>query len=148
MLGFAVCHIQGIRRGLHPGRGVLLQVVDLQIGNCGIAGIHFSPLLQHRLCEFRDPGVFVFRYGIERGALLIGSRRLLTVLQLLGELVHAIVHAFHFATVTAQEVVAEVKPVLHDLETNMVGGLRHFQRLGGGGLGALFAMYGEHNHCE
>ena len=120
----------------------------MQIGNCGVTGIHFSPLLQHGLCEFRDPGVFVFRYGIERGALLIGSRRLLTILQLLGELVHAIVHPFYFAAVTTQEVVAQVKPVLHDLETNMVGGLRHLQRLGGRGLGALFAMYGKHNHRE
>ena len=123
-----------------------MQVVDLQVGDSGVAGIHFSALLQHGLGKFSGPCGFVFRSCIKRRALLIGCGQLLDILEIIAELVHTVIHFLYFAAVTAQQIIAEVKPVLKDLEANVSGRLRNVLRLSECRLGTLLVMYCPDDH--
>ena len=46
LLGLKVSCIEGICRCFNPGRGIFLQIENLQVGNSGITGIDFFALLK------------------------------------------------------------------------------------------------------
>src|SRR6185437_17095948 len=59
---------------------------------------------------------------------------------------NALVHVVNFAGIAAQQVVAQVQAVLHHLKLDLVDRLCQLQRLGGGGLGSVFAPHGDKGH--
>ena len=61
---------------------------------------------------------------------------------------NAVIHVIHFAGIAAEKIVAEVKPVLHHLEADLVSCLRHFRRQRGAGFGASFAVHRCQNDAE
>ena len=132
----AVSDIQRVGGILHPRRSVFLQVVDLQFGHGGIAGIDVFPLVDQRLRELLAPSLFQLLNLGQCGLDLIGVGQSLALLQFVVERAQPIVHAVHLAGVAAQQVVAQVEAVLHHLEADGVGGIRQFQRRGAAALAA------------
>ena len=65
----------------------------------------------------------MFHFG-QRGSLLLGVGQLLALLQLVIQGAQAFIHALDFASVAAEQVVAQVEAVLHHLEAHFVGGVR------------------------
>src|SRR5438094_5182356 len=61
---------------------------------------------------------------------------------------HALGHAIYFAAVATQQVVAQVKAVLHHLELNSVSGFGDLEGVGGGGFGAMLAVDSSDVHKE
>src|SRR5258708_15671799 len=54
----------------------------------------------------------------------------------------AFAHAIDFAGVTAEQIVAQVEPVLHHLEAHRVGGVRQLERSRGCCFGIVLAVHG------
>ena len=70
---FPVGNVQGVGGVFNPGRGVLLQVINLQLGDGGIARVHVFALLDQRLCEFLAPRLLQLLDLPQRDLHLIGS---------------------------------------------------------------------------
>ena len=78
--------------------------------------------------------------------LLIGTGQFLTVLKVFVQLPHGLIHPVNFAAITAEQIVAQIQPVLHHLEPDVVGVVGHLQRLTGGGFGAVLALHRNQVH--
>ena len=58
LAALAIGDVQRVGGVLHPRRSVLLEVVDLQLGDGGIARVDIFALFDQRLREFLAPGLF------------------------------------------------------------------------------------------
>ena len=138
---FAISHIQRVGGILYPGGSVLLEIVNLQFGDRGVSGVDVFTLIDQWLGKLFAPGLLqLFDLG-ERGALLLGVGQSFSLRQFVAQGAHAFVHALHFAGIAAQQVVAQVKAVLHHLEAHFIGGVSQFKRSGCGSLGSVLALH-------
>ena len=106
-----------------------MEIENLQVCDGRVPCIYVFALLQHRLREIGKPGIFIRLDRSKRGALLIGTGKCLSIVKRLIQVLDAFDHVLDFATVSAEQVVAEVKTVLHHLETNVIGRVGHLQCL-------------------
>ena len=106
-----------------------MEIENLQVCDGRVPCIYVFALLQHRLREIGKPGIFIRLDRSKRGALLIGTGKCLSIVKRLIQVLDAFDHVLDFATVSAEQVVAEVKTVLHHLKTDVIGRVGHLQCL-------------------
>ncbi len=101
-----------------------------------------------RLGELFAPGLLQLLHLGQRALDLIGVGQRLALFQFLVQGAQAFVHAVDFAGVAAEQVVAQVEPVLHHLEADGIGRVGQFQRLLRGLLGVVLALHRSPVHQE
>ena len=133
-------HARGLCR---PGGRIVLQVINLKVGDGCVAGIHLMPLGDHLLREIVGPVVFVFFHLRERSAKIGVVAFAFPVAQKRQEIGDSLVGFLFVAQVAAQKIIFEKQPVLHHLKTDVLDRLHIVQGGRGGRARRVFAQHGE-----
>ena len=116
----------------------------MQFGDGYVPRIHLFALFHQGLGKLCVQGLLELLYFLQRCLLLVGRGQADRFLQMLAQQANAVGHAIHFAGIAAQQVVAQIKPVLHHLEAHRVSGVRHLHGLLGGSLCRMLALHRDH----
>ena len=135
--------VQHVARTRDPGVRIFLQIENLQFRHRRIAAVHGSALVHQWIGEFIAPGLLQPLHSFQAASLLRRVRQILGVVKGVIQGMLAIIHFLHVARVPAEQIVLQVKPVLHHLEADQRGGLSHVDRTLRRRLGFMLAMHGD-----
>jgi hypothetical protein len=141
IVNVAVDIVENVARTRDPGVGILLQVENLQFGHRRIAAVHGPAFVHQLIGEIAPPGLFQPLHFFQTAALLRRIRQILGVAQGVTQTVFPVIHFLHVANVAAEQIVLQVKPVLHHLHADQRGRLGHIDRTLRRRLGFVFALH-------
>ena len=126
----------------------MLQIVNLQIGNGGVARIDLVTFGHHGLGKIFGPAAFVFVY-LSQGRAQVGIGDFaFGIFQHAQQVVYAFIGAVFIPQISAEEIISEKKPVGHHLQADGLDGLHVGQGVADRGARVVFAAHGENVHDE
>ena len=139
--------IENVAGAGYPGVGIFLEIENLKFGDGGVAAIDGAALFGERSGKLGGPSLLQFLKFFE-AAVLIGIRQFLGVADGFAKQPLALGHLVEIADIAAQQIVLEMKAVLHHLEAHRGSSLGEINRALGGSLGLVFAADRQQVHRE